>query len=66
MEYFAHVTSQTAEQVLSELKTSAEGLTAAEAQRRIRTHGPNEIAARAANWFFILQRQFASSFIYLL
>ena len=66
MEQLLQFTTKEIRAVLSALRTSEAGLTAVEARHRLRTYGPNEIAAREAGWFYILQRQFRSSFIYLL
>src|SRR6185503_20401879 len=54
------------EEVYKKLNTSEHGLTAAEATKRLATHGHNEILSNKILWTDILKRQFQSSFVYLL
>lgn len=55
------------EQVLSELKTSADGLTAQEAEQRLKQHGPNALPeSRSDTFLTIFIRQFQSPLIYVL
>lgn len=43
-----------------------EGLSHAEAAKRLKEYGPNEIAARQMQWWMLLARQFKSPLVYLL
>ena len=59
--------ARTAESVLSELETSRQGLSSAEAARRLHSYGPNELEPEAAvRPATILLRQFRSPLIYIL
>lgn len=51
---------------LHRLKSSSRGLTDAEAQKRRKANGPNEITKHEVLWYHLLARQFRSSFVYLL
>ena len=53
--------------LLAELSTIENGLTQAEAARRLKTHGPNSLPRQATpTWWQILGRQFKSPLIYIL
>jgi P-type Ca2+ transporter type 2C len=54
-------------QVFTELDTSAQGLTEAEAKERLKKFGPNKLAeAEKISWLKILLHQFKSPLIYIL
>lgn len=63
---FSEYSPLTAELALARLGTSKTGLSAAEAEERLRLHGKNELKEPGATWQQILFRQFKSSFVYLL
>ena len=55
------------EAVRARLETSPDGLSEAEAARRLEVHGPNEVETeRETPWWVILLRQFADPLIYIL
>ncbi|MEX2160118.1 MAG: HAD-IC family P-type ATPase [Dehalococcoidia bacterium] len=62
-----HWWALTPDGAMSALDTSADGLSQVEAAERLRTFGPNELAAKAGvNLAAILLRQFTSPLIYIL
>ncbi len=63
---FYEYTNKSVEEVLSELKTSEQGLSRKEAALRQKTFGLNEIKAKSINAFEIIFRQLRSPFSYLL
>lgn len=63
---FASRTTASADEALAELKSSRDGLSAAEAARRLAADGPNELAREGVRWERVLARQFKSPFLYLL
>ncbi|MFH0779872.1 MAG: HAD-IC family P-type ATPase [Parcubacteria group bacterium] len=63
---FSHYTTLKKEAVFTELETSAKGLSADEAAKRLKQYGKNEIAGREVKWWHILGRQFKSPFIFIL
>lgn len=59
--------TQSLDQLRAEFGTDPDsGLSAAEAEQRLRAHGPNAIEGKETRWWHILGRQFRSAFIYLL
>ena len=63
---FSEYTTKNAKEVFEELKTSENGLSAGEAENRLKTHGFNEIKVKEISLFNIFLRQFKSPFFYLL
>lgn len=59
-------TTKTVDQVLSDLETSAHGLSHTEAEKRISRYGANTIHQKRQLWFDILVRQLKSPFLYML
>lgn len=55
-----------ASELFGRLQSSANGLTATEAARRLSQNGPNELQSRTMSGWNIFGRQFKSAFIYLL
>lgn len=64
---FSAFTTLSRVDIARQLRTSlTEGLSSAEAGRRLREHGLNRIIGSEVSWLHILSRQFASPFIYML
>jgi Mg2+-importing ATPase len=51
--------------LFTELQTSADGLTQAEAERRYASYGSNEIVATTITWITILKNQVSNPFIFM-
>lgn len=64
--YFQKYTTFTVSEILSDLKTSRDGLSKKEAEIRLGKYGKNIVTNNEARWWQILLRQFKSPFIYLL
>ena len=54
---FAFYANRSTEDVFADLKTSAEGLSHAEAEQRLRVYGPNEINETTITWWEVLKNQ---------
>ncbi len=63
---FAPLTTASVAEALATLKSSVRGLSAKEADERLSTNGPNELAREGIRWQRVLLRQFRSPFLYLL
>jgi Mg2+-importing ATPase len=63
---FKEYTALSTEELLSRLHTSVQGISTAEAGKRLLTSGRNELASRTVRWYQVLLRQFNTPFIYLL
>ena len=59
-------TTQSTDDLYTELKTREGGLTSAEVTKRLADCGPNVLEAHAVSWFSILLRQVKSPFVYIL
>ncbi len=58
--------SRGVDDVLKELNTSYEGLTSAEARRRLTVYGPNELVSKPRSPLFILLKQFTNFLVVIL
>jgi len=63
---FTKYTALTAEQALKKLAGNKKGLSAPEAQVRLKKFGFNQIASHELKWWHIFFKQFNSPFIYIL
>jgi len=63
---FSEYTNKTVKNTFSALRSSAHGLSKAQAEARLKEFGPNLMNGGRYNWLDILVRQFRSPFFYLL
>src|SRR5438445_11317100 len=62
---FAFYANRSTEDVFADLKTSAEGLSHAEAEQRLCGYGPTEINETTITWWEVLKNQIKNLFIFI-
>jgi Mg2+-importing ATPase len=62
---FTFYANRSIEDVLADLTTSAQGLSSAQAEQRLRVYGPNEINETIITWWEVVKNQIKNPFIFI-